>query len=58
METLDNRDDEFDKSNFIGYPLVVLAEKTEIQKFYTDKTVLITGGSGFLGLLLVEKLLR
>jgi fatty acyl-CoA reductase len=29
-----------------------------VQDFYRDKCVLITGGSGFMGKLLLEKLLR
>ena len=33
-------------------------EKSEIQNFFTDKTILITGATGFLGKCLVEKLLR
>ena len=33
-------------------------ENTEITKFYEGLNVLVTGGSGFLGKLLVEKLLR
>lgn len=28
-----------------------------VQKFYKDKTVFITGGSGFMGKVLIEKLL-
>ncbi|CAL1688895.1 unnamed protein product [Lasius platythorax] len=32
--------------------------KTPIQKFYTGKSILITGSTGFLGKMLVEKLLR
>ena len=31
---------------------------SEIQKFYSGKTIFITGSSGFMGLCLVEKLLR
>ncbi|XP_043483842.1 fatty acyl-CoA reductase wat-like [Leptopilina heterotoma] len=31
---------------------------TEIQQFYTDQSIFITGGTGFLGTLLIEKLLR
>ncbi|XP_051165961.1 putative fatty acyl-CoA reductase CG5065 [Leptopilina boulardi] len=32
--------------------------KTQIQNFYAGQSVLITGGTGFLGKLLIEKLLR
>nr|QLI61999.1 fatty acyl-CoA reductase 9 [Streltzoviella insularis] len=32
--------------------------ESQIQKFYTGTTVLLTGGTGFLGKLIVEKLLR
>ncbi|XP_054280185.1 fatty acyl-CoA reductase wat-like isoform X2 [Macrosteles quadrilineatus] len=35
-----------------------LAEETPIQKFYRDSVVLITGGTGFMGKVLMEKLLR
>ncbi|XP_041970839.1 fatty acyl-CoA reductase wat-like [Aricia agestis] len=34
------------------------AAKTEIQKFYKDQCVFLTGGTGFLGKVLIEKLLR
>ncbi|KAM3955185.1 fatty acyl-CoA reductase wat [Aphomia sociella] len=34
------------------------AKKTAIQQFYTDQCVFITGGTGFLGKVLIEKLLR
>lgn len=37
---------------------VNLDKLTPIQKFYHGESVLITGGSGFLGKLLIEKLLR
>lgn len=32
-------------------------QRTPVQQFYRDQTVLITGGSGFMGKVLVEKLL-
>lgn len=32
--------------------------KTPIKDYYRDKVVLLTGGTGFLGQLFVEKLLR
>ncbi|XP_032666763.1 putative fatty acyl-CoA reductase CG5065 [Odontomachus brunneus] len=32
--------------------------KTRIQQFYSGQTIFITGGSGFLGKILIEKLLR
>ncbi|XP_017148812.1 fatty acyl-CoA reductase wat [Drosophila miranda] len=31
---------------------------TEIQRFYMDKTVFVTGGTGFLGKVIIEKILR
>ncbi|XP_059061576.1 fatty acyl-CoA reductase wat-like [Achroia grisella] len=34
------------------------ASKTAIQKFYKDQCVFVTGGTGFLGKVLLEKLLR
>lgn len=34
------------------------AEKTAIQEFYKDQCVFLTGGTGFLGKVLIEKLLR
>lgn len=33
------------------------SELNSVQKFYKDKTVFITGGSGFMGKVLIEKLL-
>lgn len=33
-------------------------EKSEIEEFFVDTNILVTGGTGFLGKLLVEKLLR
>lgn len=36
----------------------LLTEPSQIQNFYADSTILVTGGTGFLGRLLIEKLLR
>ena len=33
-------------------------EPSEIVKYYTDKSIFITGATGFLGKVLIEKLLR
>lgn len=33
-------------------------DKTPMRDFYRDKVVLLTGGTGFLGQIYVEKLLR
>lgn len=33
-------------------------DPTSIPAYYKDKTVLVTGGTGFIGKLLIEKLLR
>ncbi|XP_046683821.1 fatty acyl-CoA reductase wat-like isoform X2 [Homalodisca vitripennis] len=41
-----------------GMPQPLEAEGSPIQQFYQDKCVLITGGTGFLGKVLTEKLLR
>lgn len=38
-----------DETRFIDSPM---------KRFYRDKTVFITGGTGFLGQLFIEKLLR
>ncbi|XP_015175385.1 PREDICTED: putative fatty acyl-CoA reductase CG5065 [Polistes dominula] len=35
----------------------IMEEKSEIQSYYTGKTIFITGGSGFMGKVLIEKLL-
>ncbi|XP_047370031.1 fatty acyl-CoA reductase wat-like [Vespa velutina] len=36
----------------------IIDELTPIQKFYDDESVFLTGGTGFMGKLLIEKLLR
>ncbi len=44
---------------FEGPRIVPKSEKgTPVQEFYRDATVFVTGGTGFLGLVLIEKLLR
>lgn len=35
-----------------------MAEDSEIRAFYTGKNFFITGGTGFVGLCLIEKILR
>lgn len=42
----------------MGVHQTPLEQSTEIQKFYEGKKIFLTGGSGFLGKLLIEKLLR
>ena len=54
MEIYEERDDPFDEA----FVRAETSQKSEIQQFYENKTVLVTGGSGFLGILLIEKLLR
>ena len=34
-----------------------MSELNSVQRFYKDKTIFITGGSGFMGKVLIEKLL-
>lgn len=48
-EKRDNRDD---------VTLEQCVDKSEIQEFYRNKTIFITGASGFVGTLVLEKLLR
>ncbi|XP_055536689.1 fatty acyl-CoA reductase wat-like [Wyeomyia smithii] len=38
--------------------LSMIASRSSVQDFYKDSVVLITGGSGFIGKVLIEKLLR
>jgi FlaA1/EpsC-like NDP-sugar epimerase len=39
-------------------PFSLLLEMSDIEKFFANKTVFVTGVTGFLGKVLVEKLLR
>lgn len=32
--------------------------QSEVSKYYAGRNILVTGGSGFLGILLIERLLR
>lgn len=41
-----------------SWNIVEVQEESEIKTFYKDATVLLLGGTGFLGKLLLEKLLR
>ena len=47
-----------DKEELINEDSKVENRASEITNFFKDLNVLVTGGSGFLGKLLVEKLLR
>lgn len=59
MEFYERRDAPFDGEILPPVSAAAFPKKrTEIQNFYAGKTILITGGSGFLGILLIEKLLR
>jgi fatty acyl-CoA reductase len=42
---------------FEKYPERKMSELNSVQRFYKDKTIFITGGSGFMGKVLIEKLL-
>lgn len=35
-----------------------MAEKSQVRAFYSGKNIFITGGTGFVGLCLIEKILR
>lgn len=39
-------------------PSILLPQQSNVSAFYNDKTVFITGGTGFMGKVLLEKLLR
>ena len=54
MEIYDKRDDVFDEAVVDVNTL----PESEVLQFYENQTVFITGGSGFVGILLIEKLLR
>lgn len=46
--------------DFIGESMVdeTIQKDSPMKRFYRNKTVFITGGMGFLGQLIIEKLLR
>lgn len=54
MEFYDNREYKYESINLKEVP----TEKSQIETYYNGKTVLVTGATGFLGTLLIEKLLR
>ncbi|KAA0203853.1 hypothetical protein HAZT_HAZT006742 [Hyalella azteca] len=45
-------------SSRIQVPTMESIDNSEISEWYRDKTVFLTGGTGFMGKVLVEKLLR
>ena len=47
-------------SDFAGESMIdeIVPKDSPMMRFYRDKTVFVTGSTGFLGILFVEKLLR
>ena len=58
VTTLCNLFSDAGQSGSILSVLCLTWKMTEIQRFYRDKTVFITGGTGFIGKIIIEKLLR
>lgn len=50
--------DIFDVRDFLDETKTESSEQSDIQAFYANKTVFLTGASGFVGTLVLEKLLR
>lgn len=45
-------------SDITANDMVVLEEPSELAEFYRDATILITGATGYIGKMILEKLLR
>ncbi|CAG9854301.1 unnamed protein product [Phyllotreta striolata] len=58
MEAAEHHQAEREGADITASDMLVPEEESEIVNFYRDSTVFITGGTGFLGKLAVEKLLR
>uniref|UniRef100_A0A8D9FAY3 Fatty acyl-CoA reductase n=1 Tax=Cacopsylla melanoneura TaxID=428564 RepID=A0A8D9FAY3_9HEMI len=50
--------DIYDARDFLDETKTESKEKSEIQSFYANKVIFLTGASGFVGILVLEKLLR
>lgn len=50
--------DYFEPRDDLDEPPLELAGPSPVQRFYEGKHIFLTGGSGFMGKILMEKLLR